>query len=114
MLGSRWPGREIETCRPSCAFRDRGVEFVPEAVVEHDLRRDLPAVLGIEIHAIARYGSYADLCALRKLGWEPKRRPAESVAAYAAWLEGMDGLDEVLAEANARMRALGVVRKAAT
>jgi dTDP-L-rhamnose 4-epimerase len=55
---------------------------------------------------------FSDIGALRSLGWEPKRTPAESVAAYAEWLEGMDGLDGVLAEANARMRALGVVRKA--
>ena len=54
----------------------------------------------------------SDISALRALGWEPRRTPAESVAAYAAWLEGMDGLDGVLAEANARMRALGVVRRA--
>jgi dTDP-L-rhamnose 4-epimerase len=54
----------------------------------------------------------SDISALRELGWEPKRTPAESVAAYAAWLDGMDGLDGVLAEANARMRALGVVRRA--
>jgi dTDP-L-rhamnose 4-epimerase len=55
---------------------------------------------------------FSDISALRDLGWEPKRTPAESVAAYAEWLEGMEGLDGVLAEANARMRALGVVRKA--
>jgi dTDP-L-rhamnose 4-epimerase len=55
----------------------------------------------------------SDIGALRKLGWEPRRTPAESVAAYAAWLEGIDGLDGVLAEATARMRALGVVRSAA-
>jgi hypothetical protein len=30
----------------------------------------------------------------------------------AEWLKGMPGLDAVLAEADARMRALGVVRKA--
>jgi dTDP-L-rhamnose 4-epimerase len=54
----------------------------------------------------------SDISALQALGWEPKRTPAESVAAYAEWLEGMEGLDGVLAEANARMRALGVVRKA--
>jgi dTDP-L-rhamnose 4-epimerase len=57
---------------------------------------------------------FSDISALRALGWEPKRTPAESVAAYAEWLEGMDGLDSVLAEANARMRALGVVRRAET
>jgi dTDP-L-rhamnose 4-epimerase len=54
----------------------------------------------------------SDIGALRALGWEPRRTPAESVAAYAAWLEGMDGLDGVLAKADAKMRALGVVRKA--
>jgi dTDP-L-rhamnose 4-epimerase len=54
----------------------------------------------------------SDISALRGLGWQPQRTPADSVAAYAAWLKGMDGLDGVLAEANARMRALGVVRKA--
>jgi dTDP-L-rhamnose 4-epimerase len=54
----------------------------------------------------------SDIGALRSLGWEPRRTPAESVAAYAAWLEGMDGLDGVLAEAETKMRALGVVRKA--
>jgi dTDP-L-rhamnose 4-epimerase len=53
----------------------------------------------------------SDISALRALGWEPKRTPAESVAAYATWLDGMQGLDGVLAEATARMHALGVVRK---
>jgi dTDP-L-rhamnose 4-epimerase len=56
----------------------------------------------------------SDITALRALGWEPRRSPADSVAAYADWLKGMDGLDEVLTEANARMRALGVVRKSGT
>jgi dTDP-L-rhamnose 4-epimerase len=55
----------------------------------------------------------SDISALRKLGWEPRRTPADSVAEYAAWLSGMDGLDGVLTDANAKMRALGVVRKAA-
>lgn len=54
----------------------------------------------------------SDISALRALGWEPLRTPADSVASYAAWLKGIDGLDGVLAEANARMRSLGVVRKA--
>jgi dTDP-L-rhamnose 4-epimerase len=54
----------------------------------------------------------SDIDALKQLGWAPRRTPAESVADYAAWLEGMPGLDRILAEANATMRALGVVRKA--
>jgi dTDP-L-rhamnose 4-epimerase len=53
----------------------------------------------------------SDISALQGLGWEPQHTPADSVAAYAEWLKGMDGLDGVLAEANARMRALGVVRR---
>jgi dTDP-L-rhamnose 4-epimerase len=56
----------------------------------------------------------SDISALRSLGWEPRRTPSESVAAYAAWLEGIQGLDEVLVKANARMRALGVVRRTDT
>ncbi|MEP7022212.1 MAG: NAD-dependent epimerase/dehydratase family protein [Actinomycetota bacterium] len=55
---------------------------------------------------------FSDISALGQLGWEPQQTPARSVADYAAWLENMEGLDGVLAEANARMRALGVVRKA--
>jgi dTDP-L-rhamnose 4-epimerase len=54
----------------------------------------------------------SDISALQGLGWSPRYTPVESVAAYAAWLEDMDGLDGVLAEANARMRTLGVVRRA--
>jgi len=56
----------------------------------------------------------SDISALRGLGWEPRRTPADSVKAYAAWLDGMEGLDGVLAGANARMRELGVVRRAGT
>ena len=54
----------------------------------------------------------SDISALRGLGWAPQRTTAESVEAYAKWLAGMDGLEDVLARANARMRELGVVRKA--
>jgi dTDP-L-rhamnose 4-epimerase len=54
----------------------------------------------------------SDIAALRALGWDPQHTPADSVAAYAEWLKGIDGLDGVLAEASARMRALGVVRRA--
>jgi dTDP-L-rhamnose 4-epimerase len=53
---------------------------------------------------------HSDISALTGLGWEPKRSPTDSVAEYAAWLAGMPGLDGVLAEADATMRRLGVVR----
>jgi dTDP-L-rhamnose 4-epimerase len=54
----------------------------------------------------------SDIGALSGLGWAPAHTPAESVAAYAEWVKGMDGLHDVLAQANARMRSLGVIRKA--
>lgn len=55
----------------------------------------------------------SDVSALRGLGWTPRRTPAESVAEYAGWLEGMPGLDAVLADADATMKSLGVVRESA-
>jgi dTDP-L-rhamnose 4-epimerase len=55
----------------------------------------------------------SDISALSLLGWSPKRTPDDSVAAYAAWLDDMDGLDGILDAANASMRSLGVVRKVA-
>jgi dTDP-L-rhamnose 4-epimerase len=54
---------------------------------------------------------FSDVDALRGLGWAPSRTPADSVAEYADWLKGMPGLDVILAEADAKLRALGVVRK---
>ena len=63
-----------------------------------------------------RFGDTRHICsdieALGQLGWVPRRSPEESAAEYAKWLQGMPGLDAVLAEADAKMRALGVVRKA--
>jgi dTDP-L-rhamnose 4-epimerase len=56
---------------------------------------------------------FSDISALRSLGWEPRRATADSVAAYAAWLEGMPGLKGILDDAIEKMRALGVVRRAA-
>jgi dTDP-L-rhamnose 4-epimerase len=75
---------------------------------------DLPGMVTGEYRFGDTRHILSDISALRALGWEPQRVPADSVAAYAKWLKGMDGLDGVLAEADARMRALGVVRKAGT
>jgi dTDP-L-rhamnose 4-epimerase len=55
---------------------------------------------------------FSDIDALSALGWSPQRSPKDSVAEYAEWLRGMPGLDEVLAAAVAKMRSLGVVRRA--
>jgi dTDP-L-rhamnose 4-epimerase len=83
-------------------------------VVREQYGSDLePAVTGEYRFGDTRH-IISDISALRGLGWEPGRTPADSVAAYAKWLDGLDGLDGILAEATAKMRALGVVRKAAT
>jgi dTDP-L-rhamnose 4-epimerase len=56
----------------------------------------------------------SDINTLQQLGWEPRRTPAQSVAEYAMWLSGMRGLDAILTEADAKMRTMGVVRRADT
>ena len=54
----------------------------------------------------------SDIGALSALGWSPTRTPAESVCAYATWLDEKSGLEGILADAATRMRSLGVVRMA--
>ena len=80
------------------------------------VRRQYGSHLAPRITGEYRFGDTRHVCsdidALKQLGWVPNRTPAESVAEYAQWLDGMPGLAGVLAEADARMRALGVVRRA--
>jgi dTDP-L-rhamnose 4-epimerase len=52
----------------------------------------------------------SDVTSIGMLGWSPKRTAADSVAAYAEWLDGIEGIEGVLDEANANMRLLGVIR----
>jgi len=80
-------------------------------IVRRHYGSDQPGVVAGEFRFGDTRHILSDIRALRSLGWEPRRTPVESVAAYAAWLKGVDGLDGVLADANTRMRALGVVRK---
>ncbi|HET6666192.1 MAG TPA: NAD-dependent epimerase/dehydratase family protein [Intrasporangium sp.] len=86
------------------------LEFA-EIVREH-YGSDLPARVSGEYRFGDTRHIISDIEALAGLGWRPSRTPKDSVAAYAAWLGGMPGLDRILAEADAKMRALGVVRKA--
>jgi dTDP-L-rhamnose 4-epimerase len=81
-------------------------------VVRHQYGSELPGL----VNGAYRFGDtrhiFSDIDALKQLGWVPRRTPANSVAEYAGWLEGMPGLGEILAKADAKMRALGVVRQA--
>jgi len=81
-------------------------------IVRQQYGSDQPGVVTGEYRFGDTRHILSDITALQGLGWSPRHTPAESVAAYAAWLQDMDGLDGVLADANARMRTLGVVRKA--
>ena len=83
-------------------------------IVRRQYGSELPAVVTGEFRFGDTRHIISDISALQELGWKPKRSPDESVAAYAKWLAGLEGLDGVLVEASARMRALGVVRKART
>ena len=80
--------------------------------------RQYGSELEAEVTGEYRFGDtrhiLSDISKLRKLGWEPQRMPADSVREFAAWMDGIARLDGVLEQANAEMRALGVVRKAAS
>jgi dTDP-L-rhamnose 4-epimerase len=80
------------------------------------VRRHYGSELAPRITGEYRFGDtrhiQSDIDALKQLGWSPQRLPADSVAEYAAWLHRMSGLDQILIEADAKMHALGVVRKA--
>jgi dTDP-L-rhamnose 4-epimerase len=53
----------------------------------------------------------SDVTQLRALGWEPRRTAEDSVAEYVDWLRSFAGIEDVISGAEARMRALGVVRE---
>lgn len=80
------------------------------------VRRQYGSRLEPRVTGEYRFGDTRHVCsdidALKQLGWLPNRTPADSVAEYAQWLDGMPGLAGVLADADAKMRALGVVRRA--
>jgi dTDP-L-rhamnose 4-epimerase len=101
-----------------CVFNvGGGTPYTTEEFAEV-VRRHYGSAYSARVSGEYRFGDTRHICsdidALKQLGWAPTRTPAESVAEYAKWLEGMPGLDAVLAEADAKMRALGVVRKAGT
>jgi dTDP-L-rhamnose 4-epimerase len=80
------------------------------------VRRQYNSDLSGRISGEYRFGDtrhiLSDIDALGELGWVPTRTPVESVAEYATWLSGMPGLDAILAEADTKMRSMGVVRRA--
>ena len=98
------------------AFNVGGGQAVTTAQFADVVRRRYGSSLEARVTGEYRFGDtrhiMSDIGALGALGWKPQRSTEDSVAAYASWLDGTPGLDGVLAEANAKMRALGVVRQA--
>lgn len=93
---------------------------VPYTTIEFAevVRRHYGSDLQPQVTGEYRFGDtrhiVSDIARLEGLGWKPQRTTADSVAEYATWLRDIDGLDRILAEADAKLRALGVVRKATT
>lgn len=81
-------------------------------IVRRQYGSDRPARISGEYRFGDTRHILSDIDALKQLGWVPRRNPADSVGEYAAWLADMPGLEAVLTEADAKMRSLGVVRKA--
>ncbi|MBN2012303.1 NAD-dependent epimerase/dehydratase family protein [candidate division KSB1 bacterium] len=67
-----------------------------------------------DINGMYRFGDtrniFSDISHLRELGWRPHFSPKESVEEYVSWLRSMDGIENVLEEAQQKMRKLDVVR----
>ena len=83
-------------------------------IVMRQYGSDQPAIVPGEFRFGDTRHILSEITALSMLGWSPKRTPADSVASYATWLEGIDRLDGVLDEASFSMRSMGVVRKASS
>lgn len=89
------------------------------AYTTHDfaevVRQEFDSDLAPRVSGEYRFGDtrhiFSAIDRLSGLGWQPRRTPADSVREYAAWLEGTPELDHILAEADTKMRSLGVVRK---
>jgi len=79
-------------------------------IVMRQYGSDQPGVVSGEYRFGDTRHIFSDISGLGELGWAPKRTPHDSVAGYAEWLAGIQGVDRILCEADATMRALGVVR----
>lgn len=54
---------------------------------------------------------FSDTSRLKELGWKQKFTPKESVEDYISWLEKLNNIDNVLAEAEKQMKNLNVLRE---
>ncbi len=85
----------------------------PAAQVE-SLIREAGGSVSVEAHGIYRVGDtrhiFSDVSRLTGLGWSPSVDEPTIVAEYLAWAAAQPDLRDTFEEAQARMRALGVLR----
>jgi dTDP-L-rhamnose 4-epimerase len=55
--------------------------------------------------------SVSDISKLQQLGWQPTKTPRESVRDYVAWIRQQDLDKDYAAEALAKLREMGALRK---
>ena len=81
-----------------------------------ELAEQVPAPLEWVVPGEYRYGDtrhiVSDVTEMRRLGWEPRRTPADSLRAYLDWLADLDDVPDVLEQGRRAMLSGGVVRRA--
>ena len=81
-------------------------------IVRSVFQKDLPP----SIPGLYRFGDtrhiHSDISALRALGWNPAKTPADSVRAYRDYLYEQTDIHDIMAYAEQKMRDMNVVRKA--
>jgi dTDP-L-rhamnose 4-epimerase len=53
----------------------------------------------------------SDISKLKSIGWKPQHSPEDSVREYRKYLESITGIDDILDNAERKMKSLGVVRE---
>jgi dTDP-L-rhamnose 4-epimerase len=56
--------------------------------------------------------SVSDIAKLQRLGWQPTKTPRDSVRDYVEWIRGQKLDRDYAAEALAKLREMGALRKA--
>ena len=72
----------------------------------------LPVTPGGEYRVGDTRHSISDIAKLQRLGWQPTKTPQDSVRDYVAWIRRQTLDKDYAAEALAKMRAMGALRKA--
>ncbi len=90
-----------------------------QAVTVAEFARTVGAVFGHGDYAPEASGRYrygdtrhilSDISKLRALGWAPRRTTHDSVTAYRDWMQTAAPAEDILAQSDKLMKALGVVR----